>query len=176
VTSHRRRFAVLVVASLVLWGCRESSETASRAPAPTNAPRPPATVDNPAYDAVAGVLREPGALTVCSRRSDSGDASGSYEQRIFSVAAGACGAESGAPAGTVVVNAYDSLAIRDQSAGVDFGGRLVAWTYLQFVVSVGDESAPEVVSGVERAMAALGAQKTYDERAAPPGFSARPSG
>ena len=126
----------------------------------------PTTVDNPAYAAIEDALRDPGNLVVCGRRSEAGDASGSYERRTFTVAAGTCPPEEDAPArGTVVVNAYDSTLLRDQGAAIDFDDRLAAWTHLQFVVSLGERSPTDVVAGVEAAMTALGAPKTYDERA-----------
>ena len=107
---------------------------------------------------------------MCARRSDTGDPSGSYERRTFTLATGTCPPAEGAPTGgAVVVNAYDSTAIRDQGAAADFGGRLASWTYLQFVVSVTDGSSAEVVRGVESAMASLGGEKAYDERTTPSG-------
>ena len=162
--------AGLVIAALFVSGCRDGAETSPPSPAPRES-KVPTTVDNPAYDAIADVLREPGELTICDQRSGPGDASGSYEQRIFTVAIGACPPQTGPSSSTVAVNAYDSAIIRDDSASMDFGGRLAAWTHLQLVISVSDGSPPEVVNGVERAMTALGAQKAYDER-----FPARPSG
>ena len=165
-----RPLTALTVVTLLLLGCRGSSKeegspnrrpsqkTGSRAGAPT-------TVEPPAYGAIGDALRGPGNLAVCGQRPEPGDASGSYERRIFTLAAGTCSPATTSPAaGAVVVNAYDSALIQETTAGLDFGDRLAAWTYQQFVISVTDSSPPEVVSGVEAAMAALGAEKTYDER------------
>ncbi len=163
--------AALTATVLLGSGCRDSSKTSTPRRPPRQGSKVATTVDNPAYTAIADSLRDPGKLTICDQRSGSGDASGSYEQRLFTVATGACPPEAGSSPGSVVVNAYDSPRIRDDSASTDVGDRLVAWTHLQLVISVSDGSPPEVVSGVERAMAALGAEKTYDER-----FPARSSG
>ena len=165
--THRSRLLLAAtVATALLFGCRGGSKAAeppnrrSRADLPT-------TVDHPAYGSIEDALRGPGNLVVCNRRSDAGDASGSYERRTFTLAAGTCPPEEDAPAGgAVVVNAYDSTTILDESAAIDFDDRLAAWTYLQFVVSVTEGSSPEVIAGVEAAMASLGAQRTYDERGA----------
>ena len=149
----------------LLLGCRGDSDDA-RPPPRTSRADVPTTVDHPVYAAIEDALRGPGNLVVCGRRSEAGDASGSYERRIFAVATGTCPPEEDASAGgTVVVNAYDSTLLRDQGAAIDFDDRLAAWTHLQFVVSVGERSSAEVVGGVEAAMTALGAEKTYDERA-----------
>lgn len=163
-----RVLLAVAVAGALAVGCQEGSEDAEpRPPGPSRAV--PTTVDHPAYGAVEDALREAGSLVVCGRRADAGDASGSYERRIFTVAAESCPAAEGGPrGGTVVVNAYDSMTIRDQSAPIDFGDRLMSWTYLQFVVSVTPSSSAQVVGGVERAMTSLGAEKTYDQRAARP--------
>jgi hypothetical protein len=161
----KRLVLALAVATVLVGGCRDGSDDAGpgRRPPRANAPT---TVDNPAYSSIEDALRAPGNLVVCDRRSDAGDASGSYERRTFTVATGACPPGEGASAGgAVVVNAYDSTQTRDQSAAIDFGDRLVSWTYLQFVISVTEGSPGEVVAGVETAMAALGAERTYDERA-----------
>ncbi len=171
-TGIARSTTALVVAVVVLLGCSGDSDEADsdkRRPAQPPASRPlaPTTVDAPGYGAIEDALRAQN-LAVCDRRAEAGDASGSYERRFFAVAVGACPPESAlasAPAGGVVVSAYDSAAIRDAGAEVDFGDRQVAWTYQQFVVSVSDGSRPEVAEGVEAAMTSLGAHKTYDERA-----------
>ena len=168
-----RPLAALTAALLLLSGCggdgdgedrssrRPSQGAGSRAGAPT-------TVTNPAYGAIEDALRAPGNLAVCDRRAEAGDASGSYERRIFTLATGPCPPEGTSPVtGAVVVNAYDSATIRDASAEVDFGDRQAAWTYQQFVISVTDGTPAEVVAGVEAAMTALGALKTYDERSSP---------
>lgn len=162
----KRLFLAVAVATVLVGGCRDGSDDATPAARPPRA-NTPTTVDNPAYNTIENALREPGKLVVCDRRSDAGDASGSYERRTFTVATGTCPPGEGAPAeGTVVVNAYDSTQTRDQTAVIDFGDRLASWTYLQFVVSVTETSPAEVVGGVETAMASLGAEKTYDQRAA----------
>ena len=155
-----KRPARLLVAAVLVVGCSEGADDAGPRPPRSTRAAVPSTVDHPAYDAIEDALRGPGNLGVCDRRADASDASGSYERRIFTLAVGTCPPEEGA----VVVNAYDSMSIRDQSAAVDFDGRLAAWTYLQFVVSVTERSTAEVVDGVETAMASLGADKTYDER------------
>lgn len=170
-TPTRRLLVAVAIASLMFAGCRDGADESSPQRRPADVAPVPTTVDNPAYHAIADALRSPGNLAVCSQRSGPGDASGSYEQRVFTVAVGACPPEQDRAGTTVAVDAYDSTTIRDDSAAVDFGGRLAAWTHLQLVISVSDGAPPEVVSGVERAMAALGAEKTYDER-----FPARASG
>lgn len=170
-TRRRGPLAALAVTALLVSGCRDGSDTSAPPRQPPERARVATTLDNPAYAAIADSLKESGTLTICDQRSGPGDASGSYEQRVFVVATGACPAGPGSSSGTVVVNAYDSATIRDDSASTDFGGRLAAWTHLQFVISVSDGAPPEVVSGVERAMTTLGAEKAYDER-----FPARPSG
>ena len=155
----------VVVATALLVGCRDGADGAGPRPPPSSRTAVPTTVDHPAYTAIQDALRAPGNLVVCGQRADAGDASGSYEQRIFTLAVGACPSEGDAAAGgAVVVNAYDSMSVRDQSAAIDFDERLAAWTYLQFVVSISEKSPADVVAGVETAMASLGAEKTYDER------------
>ena len=159
-----RLLLAMTVATALAVGCRDDSKEAEP---PAQRPRVdvPTTVDHPPYRDIENALLGPGNLAVCGRRSDGGDASGSYERRTFTVTAGACPpAQGAAAAGAVVVNAYDSTSIRDQAATTDFGDRLVSWTYLQFVVSVTEGSPAEVVGGVETALASLGANKTYDER------------
>ena len=162
----RTHLAVALAVALLL-GCSGDSDDAEPPPRTARA-GVPTTVEHPAYAAIEQALRGPGNLVVCGRRSDAGDASGSYERRTFRVAAGTCPPEEDASAGgTVVVNAYDSMLLRDQGAATDFDGRRTAWTHLQFVVSLGERSPADVVAGVEAAMTALGAQKTYDESATP---------
>ena len=154
--------AVTAAATLVLADCsgeHDAGTTTTRA----SIVRPPTTVDNPAYGAIADALRGPGGLTVCAEQPGLGDASGSYEQRVFTVAAGACPPAAPAATGTVVVNAYDSAQTRDSSAALDFGDRRAAWTYLQFVIGLSRDAAPEVAAAVERAMAALGAEGRFPE-------------
>jgi hypothetical protein len=154
----------VTVATVLLLGCQQGSDDAEPRPPRTRADVP-TTVERPGFDAIEDALRGPGNLVVCGRDSQAGDASGSYERRTLTVAAGTCpSAEADGRGGAVVVNAYDSTLIRDQGAVTDFGDRLVAWTYLQFVVFVTDSSSAPVLDGVETAMASLGAQKTYDER------------
>jgi hypothetical protein len=156
--------AVTAATALVV-GCRDGGDDAAPQPPRSSRAAVPTTLDHPAYAAVEDALRGPGNLVVCGRRPDAGDASGSYERRIFTLAAGACPSGEGAPnSGEVVVGAYDSMLIRDQTSAIDFDDRLAAWTYLQFVVSLSEAAPPEVVAGVETAMASLGAEKTYDER------------
>ena len=164
----------LAVAILVLAGCSDPEEAGPGSPRPPTSAGSgadvPTTVDHPAYGAIADALRGPGGLVVCSQRSEAGDASGSYERRVLTVAVGSCPPDSGgAAASGVAVDAYDATAIRDASAAVDFGGRRTAWTYLQFVVSLADNGPPEVAGGVEAAMTALGAEKTYERPAGAPG-------
>ncbi|HEX2191768.1 MAG TPA: hypothetical protein VHH09_01105 [Acidimicrobiales bacterium] len=172
-TRHGRPLAALTAAILLLSGCSGDGDDAdrpNRRPSPEAGSRaaPPTTVTNPAYGAIEEALRAGGNLAVCDRRAEAGDASGSYERRIFTLATGACPPEGTSPVtGAVVVNAYDSTIIRDASAEVDFGDRQAAWTYQQFVVSVTDGTPADVVAGVEAAMSTLGAQKTYDERSSP---------
>jgi hypothetical protein len=159
-----RLLVAVPVATALVFGCSGDSKDAGSPSRPSRADVP-TTVDHPAYGAIEDALRGPGGLVVCGRGAEAGDASGSYERRTFALAVGGCPPEEGTPASdAVVVNAYDSTLIRDGSAEIDFGDRLAAWTYLQFVVSVTESSPPEVVGGVEAAMASLGAQKTYDER------------
>lgn len=163
-----RPHLAVALAVALLFGCSGDSDDAEPPPR-TSRTGVPTTVDHPAYSAIEEALRGPGNLAVCERRSDAGDASGSYERRTFRVAAGTCPPEEDASGGTVVVNAYDSMSLRDQGAAIDFGDRRTAWTYQQFVVSVGESSSAEVVRGVEAALTALGAEKTYDEGPTPTG-------
>ena len=167
-----RALAPLTAAALLLFGCSDDGEGAdapNRRPSRVAGTRAPTTVDNPAYGAIEDALRGRGSLAVCGQRAEAGDASGSYERRIFTVAAGPCPADGSPGGGAVVVNAYDSATIRDAGTGQDFGDRQVAWAYQQFVISVTHGTPPDVLAGVEAAMAALGADKTYDERNSPTG-------